>query len=121
MYPAPNPKAQALAPNPEPLNVLEGPRTHIIELPGPKYYIINCIWALKPYYLGPWTLRALLLILNPKPLNPKPLNPKPLSPKPLDQERELEWQLALYLFHSMSFEKVRSPRKPEGGGIGFRV
>ena len=22
---------------------------------GPKY---NYIWALKPYYLGPWTLRA---------------------------------------------------------------
>ena len=24
---------------------------------GPKYYNINSIWALKPYYLGPWTLR----------------------------------------------------------------
>ena len=24
---------------------------------GPKYYTINGIWALKPYYLGPWTLR----------------------------------------------------------------
>ena len=26
---------------------------------GPKYYNINGIWALKPSYLGPWTLRAL--------------------------------------------------------------
>ena len=25
---------------------------------GPKYYNINGIWALKPYYLGPWTLRV---------------------------------------------------------------
>ena len=24
---------------------------------GPKYYDINGIWALKPCYLGPWTLR----------------------------------------------------------------
>ena len=24
---------------------------------GPKYYTINGIWALKPYHLGPWTLR----------------------------------------------------------------
>ena len=24
---------------------------------GPKYHNINGIWALKPYYLGPWTLR----------------------------------------------------------------
>ena len=24
---------------------------------GPKYYNINGIWALKPYYLGPWTLK----------------------------------------------------------------
>ena len=23
---------------------------------GPKYYHINGIWTLKPYYLGPWTL-----------------------------------------------------------------
>ena len=27
---------------------------------GPKYYNINGIWALKPHYLGPWTLRACL-------------------------------------------------------------
>ena len=25
---------------------------------GPKYYHVNGIWALKPYYLGPWTLRV---------------------------------------------------------------
>ena len=25
---------------------------------GPKYYNINGIWALKPCYLGPWTLRV---------------------------------------------------------------
>ena len=24
---------------------------------GPKYYNITGIWALNPYYLGPWTLR----------------------------------------------------------------
>ena len=23
---------------------------------GPKYYDINGIWALKPSYLGPWTV-----------------------------------------------------------------
>ena len=23
---------------------------------GPQYYDMNDIWALKPYYLGPWTL-----------------------------------------------------------------
>ena len=25
---------------------------------GPKYYTINGIWALKPHYLGPWTLKV---------------------------------------------------------------
>ena len=25
---------------------------------GPKYYNIHGIWALKPFYLGPWTLRV---------------------------------------------------------------
>ena len=25
---------------------------------GPKYYNMNGIWDLKPYYLGPWTLRG---------------------------------------------------------------
>ena len=37
---------------------------------GPKYYTINGIWALKPYYLGPWTFRVLkktVSTLNPKP------------------------------------------------------
>ena len=29
---------------------------------GPKYYNIIGIWALKPYYLGPWTLRVSTLI-----------------------------------------------------------
>ena len=24
---------------------------------GPKYYNVHGIWALKPYDLGPWTLR----------------------------------------------------------------
>ena len=27
---------------------------------GPKYHNVCGIWALKPYYLGPWTLRACL-------------------------------------------------------------
>ena len=27
---------------------------------GPKYSNLNGIWDLKPYYLGPWTLRAVL-------------------------------------------------------------
>ena len=26
---------------------------------GPKYYDINGIWALIPYYLSPWTLRVM--------------------------------------------------------------
>ena len=36
---------------------------------GPKYCNINGIWALKHYYLGPWTLRVCFCaeILNPKP------------------------------------------------------
>ena len=25
---------------------------------GTKFYSIHGIWALKPYHLGPWTLRA---------------------------------------------------------------
>ena len=25
---------------------------------GPKYYNIHGVWALKPYYLGPWPLRV---------------------------------------------------------------
>ena len=31
---------------------------------GPKYYSINGIWALKPYYLGPWTLRVRYCFLS---------------------------------------------------------
>ena len=31
---------------------------------GPKYNIVDGIWALKPYYLGPWTLRVFHLILQ---------------------------------------------------------
>ena len=26
---------------------------------GPKYYSISGVWALKPYYFCPWTLRVL--------------------------------------------------------------
>ena len=33
------------------------PRTQIMGVLGAKYYSVNGIWALKPYYLGPWTLR----------------------------------------------------------------
>ena len=25
---------------------------------GPRYHLYYSIWALKPYYLGPWTLRV---------------------------------------------------------------
>ena len=38
----------------------KGPRTQLVL--GPKYYIINDIWALEPYYLDPWTLRAVFLL-----------------------------------------------------------
>ena len=34
---------------------------------GPKYYDINGIWALNPYYLGPWTLRGLYSTCKLKP------------------------------------------------------
>ena len=27
---------------------------------GPNYYNVNGIWALKPWYLGPWTLKSKL-------------------------------------------------------------
>ena len=37
----------------------KGPRTQTIRVLGPKYYTVNRIWALKPYYLGPWTLRVI--------------------------------------------------------------
>ena len=32
-----------------------------LRVQGPKYYDITGTWALKPYYLGPWTLRARVL------------------------------------------------------------
>ena len=35
-----------------------GPRTQII---GPKYHEYDSILALKPYNLGPWTLRVIVL------------------------------------------------------------
>ena len=31
------------------------PNTRVL---GPKYHHKNGIWALKPYYLSPWTLRV---------------------------------------------------------------
>ena len=31
---------------------------------GPKHYTINGIWTLKPYYLGPWTLRKIKVPMN---------------------------------------------------------
>ena len=40
----------------------KGPRTQIMGFHlEPKYYSINGIWALKPYYLRPWTLKVLQL------------------------------------------------------------
>ena len=35
--------------------VPEGPRTQIKGFSAPLYYNIIGIWALKPYYSGPWT------------------------------------------------------------------
>ena len=35
----------------------KGPRAQTNGVLGPKYYNINGMWALKPYDLGPWTLR----------------------------------------------------------------
>ena len=32
---------------------------------GPKYHPINGIWALKPHYLGPWTLRDRMFGVGP--------------------------------------------------------
>ena len=40
--------------------VPKGPRTKIVGFLRPEYFNIGCIWALKPHYLGPWTLRVLL-------------------------------------------------------------
>ena len=36
----------------------KGPRTQIIGFQGPNTIVCFGIWALKPYYLGPWTLRV---------------------------------------------------------------
>ena len=36
----------------------KGPRDPNKKVLGPKYYVAKGIWALNPYYLGPWTLRA---------------------------------------------------------------
>ena len=50
---------------------------------GPKYYNVNGIWALKPYYLGPWTLRECLgfrlTVETPRPMTKisETLKPKP--------------------------------------------
>ena len=33
----------------------EDPNNRVL---GPKYYNIDGIWALKPYYFGPWTLKV---------------------------------------------------------------
>ena len=32
---------------------------------GPKYQLYSSIWALKPYYLGPWTLKERLILCGP--------------------------------------------------------
>ena len=36
-----------------------GPKDPNNRVLGPKYYNIHGIWALKPKYLGPWTLREM--------------------------------------------------------------
>ena len=59
----------------------KGPRTQIIRVSGPKYHDINGSWALKPYYLGPWTLRVLQALRNPQPKNFKPFPPNPSQGK----------------------------------------
>ena len=40
------------------LNYPRGSKDPNNKVLGPKYYTINGIWALKPYDLGPWTLRV---------------------------------------------------------------
>ena len=35
-----------------------GAKTQIMRVLGPKYYNVNGIWVVKPYYLGPRTLRV---------------------------------------------------------------
>ena len=39
---------------------------------GPKYYNINGIWALKPYYFSPWTLKVYVKIFVTPPVHLKP-------------------------------------------------
>ena len=43
-----------------PIYYPKDPRTRIIGFLGPKYCNIIGIGALKPYYLGPWTLRVIV-------------------------------------------------------------
>ena len=43
---------------------VQGPKYGVL---GPKYFNVNGIWALTPYYLGPWTLRGTYSI-DPLPL-----------------------------------------------------
>ena len=52
----PNGPNEALNPNPK------GPRTPENRVLGPKYHSYYSIWAPKPYYLGPWTLRVMALM-----------------------------------------------------------
>ena len=40
---------------------VQGPKRWVL---GPKYYNVNGIWALNPYYLGPWTLRGRCVIVS---------------------------------------------------------
>ena len=36
-------------------NIPDGSMDPNSEVLWPKYYNVNGVWALKPYYLGPWT------------------------------------------------------------------
>ena len=45
----------------------KGPVTKIRGLLGPNNYVINGLWAPKPYYLDPWTLRDCCPMISPKP------------------------------------------------------
>ena len=37
---------------------------------GPKYHLYFGLWVLKPYYLGPWTLRVIAVYCHRELLNP---------------------------------------------------
>ena len=52
-------------PDPQTYTHPKGPRTQINGVLGPKYYNLNGIWALKPYNLGPWSLKPRLDRLQP--------------------------------------------------------